>query len=128
VRLLLDTCTFLWVVTGDRALSQRARELVSDPGHGAFLSFASAWEISVKYGLGKLVLPAAPDEYVAGARERHRISPLPLSEAACLKVHRLPPLHRDPFDRMLVCQALTEGMTIVTPDPQIRQYAVPTEW
>lgn len=73
-------------------------------------------------------LPDAPEVYVPDTRRRHGITGLPLSEAACLNVHRLAQLHRDPFDRLLVCQALTEGMTILTPDPEIRQYPVPTAW
>jgi len=128
VRLLLDTCTFLWLVSGDSALSARAGELISDPANDPFLSFASSWEIAIKYTNGKLPLHQPPDVYVPDTRRRHGIAALPVAEAACLRVHLLPPLHRDPFDRILVCHALIGGMTIVTPDPKIRRYPVATEW
>ena len=82
-----------------------------------FLSSVSAWEIAVKYGLGHLHLRETPDRFVPGAREAHGIDPLPLDEESVLQVLRLPVLHRDPFDRMLVCQAIVHGLAIVTPDP-----------
>lgn len=128
MRLLLDTCTFLWLVSGDPALSQRASELVTDGSNDVFLNFASSWEIAIKYTNGKLPLHQPPEEYVPDARRRHGIVALPLAEQACLRVHLLPQLHRDPCDRLLVCHALIGGMTILTPDPRIRQYPVATDW
>ncbi|HUT79070.1 MAG TPA: type II toxin-antitoxin system VapC family toxin [Polyangia bacterium] len=128
MRILLDTCTFLWVISDDGELSERARQLVADRGNECFLSSVSAWEIAVKNAIGKLPLPGAPDRFVPAERERHGISPLPLDELAALQLPRLPALHRDPFDRMLVCQALAGGLTILTPDEQIRRYPVLTDW
>jgi PIN domain nuclease of toxin-antitoxin system len=73
-------------------------------------------------------LPSDASSYVPAERQRHLIEPLPLDEIAVLALSRLPALHRDPFDRMLVCQSITHGMTLVTPDREIRQYPVPTFW
>jgi PIN domain nuclease of toxin-antitoxin system len=128
VKLILDTCTFLWVITGDAALSSTARELITDPSNDVYLSAASAWEIAIKHGLGRLSLPSVPERFVPTERARHRIDALPIDEAAALHVHRLPALHRDPFDRMLVSQAIVGGMTIVTPDHAISQYPAPIAW
>ncbi len=128
MNLLLDTCTFLWVVTDAPDLSQRARELFQDPGNSVYLSSVSAWEISVKYLLGRLPLPEPPESFVGPMRSRHGIEPLSLEEEAALMLPRLPELHKDPFDRMLVCQALTHQLTLLTPDALIRQYPVRTVW
>jgi PIN domain nuclease of toxin-antitoxin system len=128
VRLLLDTCTFLWAVGSPGALPTRVQQLIADPGNEVFLSSVSAWEIAIKHGLGRLPLPTAPDRFVPAQREAHGIEPLPLDEASVLHVRRLPALHRDPFDRMLVCQAIVHGLVILTPDPLVEQYPARTLW
>jgi PIN domain nuclease of toxin-antitoxin system len=128
MRLLLDTCTFLWIVGGARDLSTRAREAFSDPANEVLLSAASAWEIAVKHRLGKLPLPAPPEEFVPAQRVAHGIEALPVDEEAALHVAKLPDLHHDPFDRMLIAQALVGGLMLVTPDDPIRQYPVRTLW
>jgi PIN domain nuclease of toxin-antitoxin system len=128
MKLLLDTCAFLWILFEPTQLSELVRDAVIDPGNEVYLSAVSAWEIAVKHALGKLPLPAAPELLVAEQREAHGIVALPLDERAALFIGRLPPIHRDPFDRMLTSQALSHGMTIVTPDPVISKYAVNTVW
>ena len=128
MRLLLDTCTFLWIVGGAKELSSRAREAFADPANEVFLSAASAWEIAVKHRLGKLPLPAALDEFVPAQRAAHGIEPLTVEEESALHVAKLPDLHCDPFDRMLVAQALVGGLVLVTPDDTIRRYPVRTLW
>jgi PIN domain nuclease of toxin-antitoxin system len=128
MKLLLDTCTFLWIVTGDASLSAPARKLFSDPANEVFLSSVSAWEIAVKHSLGKLPLPRPPSVLVPAERQRHQIEPLALDEAAALFSAKLPELHKDPFDRMLVCQAMVGGLTLLTPDSLITQYPVATIW
>jgi PIN domain nuclease of toxin-antitoxin system len=128
VRILLDTCTFLWVAVNAKDLSARARELFVDPSNNVYLSVASAWEIAVKSRLGKLQLPEPVEQYIPALRERHGVESLPLDEEAALHEARLPPLHRDPFDRMLVSQGIVHGMVILTPDSQIQQYPVRTTW
>ena len=128
MRLLLDTCTFLWVLADAPGLSPRARQLVRDPANDVYLSAASAWEIAVKHGLGRLRLPAPPERFVPEEREHHGIEALALEEESVLYAHRLPALHRDPFDRVLVCQAIVHGLTILTPDPLVTQYPVRCLW
>lgn len=128
MRLLLDTCTFLWIVADDSALSERARGLFADRSHDVFLSSVSAWEIAVKHAAGKLPLPDPPSEFVPQYREAHGIEPLSLDEAAVLQLGRLPGHHRDPFDRMLICQAIEHGLALLTPDRAIASYPVRTVW
>nr|WP_295543361.1 type II toxin-antitoxin system VapC family toxin [uncultured Thiohalocapsa sp.] len=82
-------------------------------------------EALVKYRLGKLPLPASPHIYLPEQRRRHRIETLPLDEPSVARLAGLPDLHRDPFDRMLVCQALEHGLTLATVDPAVRAYPVP---
>ena len=128
MNLLLDTCTFLWIATGDESLSSSARRLFADPTNQVFLSAVSAWEIAVKHSLGRLPLPRPPSVLVPEQRRRHQIQPLLLDEAAALFCAKLPELHKDPFDRMLICQAIMGGLTLLTPDQLISQYPVATSW
>ena len=128
MRILLDTCTFLWVVADAPELSARARELFVDPINDVFLSCVSTWEISVKYALGRLRLPESPERFVPTQRKQHGVETLPLEESATLHLVRLPKFHKDPFDRMLICQAMIHGMVIMTPDELITQYPVRSTW
>ena len=128
MRLLLDTVAFLWLAEDDARLSAVAREAIVDPANDVFLSAASAWEIAIKHGLGRLRLHMAPDEYVPEQRLLHRIEILGIDEDATLQAGKLPDLHRDPFDRLLIAQAIVHGLTIVTPDRLIRGYTVPILW
>jgi PIN domain nuclease of toxin-antitoxin system len=128
VKLLLDTCTFLWCVEGGSSLSEAGRRALVDPANEIYMSSVSSWEIAVKHALGRLPLPEPPERYVPAQRDARGIEPLPLDEEAALHLYRLPLLHRDPFDRMLVCQALIGGLTLVTPDPAILRYPVRTLW
>ena len=128
MRILLDTCTFLWIIGDAPELSNRARELFIDPANDVFLSAVSAWEISVKHGLGRLPLPEPPEKFIPFHRERHGIEALPLEEEATLYLNRLPSSHRDPFDRMLICQAIVHGLVILTPDELVTQYPVRSLW
>jgi PIN domain nuclease of toxin-antitoxin system len=128
VQLLLDTVTFLWFVAGSKDLSRKAKDALRDPANDVFLSSVSAWEIAVKHRLGRLPLPDRPEVWIPEQRNAHAFEALPLDETAALTLARLPDLHRDPFDRMLICQALSERLTLVTPDEAIRAYPAPTLW
>ena len=128
MNLLLDTCTFLWVIIKAEELSLRAEKLIADTGNRVFLSPVSSWEISVKYSLGKLPLPEEPKEYIPFQRKQNGIESFPLDEKAVLLHPSLPNHHKDPFDRLLVCQAIAHGLSIMTPDRLIMQYPVPVVW
>jgi PIN domain nuclease of toxin-antitoxin system len=122
VRLLLDTHALLWWLSDDPSLSEVARAAIATPDADVAVSAASAWEISIKGGLGKLT---APDDLEAQLA-RHRFRPLSITVAHALVAGSLPRLHDDPFDRMLVAQARIEGMTLVTRDARIGLYGVAT--
>ena len=128
MRFLLDTVTFIWTAEGHSKLSSAAQSLITDASNELFLSAASAWEIAVKHDLGRLDLRVPPDEYVWRQRQLHRIESLSIDEAAALQLAKLPDVHRDPFDRILISQAILGGMVIVTPDRLIRMYPVRTVW
>ena len=128
MRILLDTCTFLWIITDAPELANSARELFIDPGNDVYLSAVSTWEIAIKHALGRLPLPEPPERFIPAQRKRHGVDALPLEEEATFHLTRLPPYHQDPFDRMLVCQAIVHGMVILTPDEVILQYPVRTCW
>ena len=127
MRLLLDTCTFLWIASDDAALSDTARHLFLS-GEEVWLSAASCQEIVVKHHIGKLPLPEPPARYIPRVREAHGIGALPIDETDALHLSTLPAVHKDPFDRLLVSQAICHGLTILTPDPLIHAYPARCEW
>src|SRR5438477_617295 len=122
MKLLLDTHIFLRYIAADPQLPAGFRVAIQDPGHQAFVSVASVWEAVIKHGLGKLVLPVPPAEYLPRQRERHHIASLPIDEGALIHLAQLPPLHREPFDRILVAQARQHNLTVLTVDDQVMQY------
>lgn len=121
MRLLLDTHIFLWYITGDERVSPYMRRAVED-SEAAYLSVVSLWEATIKYQLGKLPLPEPPHPWLSVQREQHGIESLPLDEASVARLGSLAPHHRDPFDRILVCQALEHGLSIVTVDSILSKY------
>jgi PIN domain nuclease of toxin-antitoxin system len=125
MRLLLDTHVFLWYVTADPKLPSAFRSASQNATNEVYLSVASVWEAVIKFNLGKLPLPAPPAEFLPQQREAHRMSSLEIDEGAMSHLAGLPPLHRDPFDRLLVAQALQHGLTVVTVDPEVAAYSVP---
>ncbi len=128
MNILLDTCTFLWWATGDAAVPAKTATLLCDPDNRIFLSAVSAWEITLKHAAGRLALPEPPATYVPARREHYGLEALPIREVEALHVSKLPPVHRDPFDRMLVAQAILNGLHIATPDPAIHAYPAPVLW
>ena len=127
MKLLLDTCTFLRLA-GGHPLSPAAATAVRNPGNEVFLSGVSVWEITTKHRAGRLPLPEPPDRLIPTERTLRGVQALPFDEESAFQVLRLPALHRDPFDRMLICQAIAGGLAIVTPDPLISQYPVRVIW
>lgn len=128
MKLLLDTCTFLWIAAGSAEVSPGAKRLFLNRENEVYLSVVSAWEICIKHALGRLPLPEAPTEFIPEQRRAHGIRSLSLDEAATLGLDGLAGIHADPFDRMLVCQAIAGDMSILTPDAAIRSYRVKTIW
>ena len=128
MKLLIDTCTFLWIADGRRKLSSQVVALYESSENDVYLSAASAWEIGIKHANRKILLADAPERFVPAQRNAHGILALSVDEESALHAARLPFLHRDPFDRFLVGQAIVHGMTILTPDPLIAQYSVRVVW
>ena len=125
MKLLLDTHVFLWYLNRSKRLSPAIHNAIRDPQNAVYFSVVSLWESTLKYQLGKLPLPQPPDQYLPQERQRHQIAALALDELSVSKLMHLPNLHRDPFDRMLICQALAHNLTFVTVDEIIRAYSVP---
>jgi PIN domain nuclease of toxin-antitoxin system len=128
MKILLDTCTFLWWALGDSQVPAPTQALLRDADNDVFLSAVSSWEIAVKHAAGRLALPERPEIWVPSRRARYGIEPLPIDETEALHVGKLPPIHRDPFDRMLVAQAICHGLEIATPDPTLRRYPCRVVW
>jgi PIN domain nuclease of toxin-antitoxin system len=127
MKLLLDTHAFLWLVAGDRRLSPTARRVLAAPKAQPLLSLASVWELAIKSSLGRLTLPEPLDTYLAKKFSTNlRLLSVDLSHVVA--VERLPFHHQDPFDRLLVAQALSERLPIVTRDREIRKYGVEVVW
>jgi len=124
MKILLDTHIFLWFISGDIQLETDVRDEIREPNNEIYLSVVSIWEAIVKYQLGKLPLPEHPATYLPKQRDLHQITSLNLDENSVVQLAKLPALHRDPFDRMLICQALQYGFTIVTVDAAVRAYPV----
>ena len=124
MKAILDTHIFLWWNMDDPQLSSSIREIISDGRNELFLSAASAWEIAIKAGRGRLSLPAQPQAYVADRLVLHGFRPLPITLSHALQVYALPEHHRDPFDRLLIAQGQLENMPILTADPVIAKYDV----
>jgi len=128
VNVLLDTHAFLWAVTGDQRLSSPARALIEDGENQVFLSAVSMWEIVLKAKAGKLHVEGSVAKVLEEQMRQARIAPLPIYPAHVLRVAALPPIHKDPFDRLLIAQAQAENLALVTRDPEIRRYTVQVIW
>jgi len=125
MKILLDTHVFLWHISADPKLPAAYQAAIQDPANDVFLSVASVWEAVIKNHIGKLPLPDPPADYLPRQRTAHGIASLPIDEGAMIHLAGLPPIHRDPFDRLLVAQALQYGLTIATVDPDVMAYPVP---
>ena len=120
MRLLLDTHVLLWWLSDDRRLGSQTRTLIRDADNSVYVSAASAWEISIKRALGKLKAPASLDDIVLD----EGFEKLDISFLHGERTGALPPLHNDPFDRMLVAQALAEQLTLVSGDKILTGYGM----
>lgn len=125
MRLLLDTHVWLWLQAEPERLAPRILTALGDPTNDLVLSAASAWEITIKFMLGRLSLPEPPSTFIPTRMQRHGVIGLPVEHSHALAVAELPPHHRDPFDRLLIAQARLEHLTFVTVDPAVDPYDVP---
>jgi len=128
MKLLLDTHVFLWTITNNRKLSGTASRIILDHRNELFLSTASVWEILLKAQIGKLSLPKPEAGFLQNQLAQNAIESLPLRLEHVLCLEKLPMHHRDPFDRILIAQAIAESVPIVTADRQFARYDVDTMW
>lgn len=128
MRVLLDTHAFLWWVRDDGRLSGRARDALSDVGNELLFSVVSGWEIAIKAQLGKLRASEDVGAYLSGQLSINSMQVLPIYLSHAVRVADLPNHHRDPFDRLLVAQALVEDLPLVSVDPEISRYPVEVIW
>jgi PIN domain nuclease of toxin-antitoxin system len=124
VRVLLDTHVFLWAITDDSRLSARHQQIYASQDNELYLSMASLWEMLIKAGLGKLPVPTPAAEFITKQMDKNRVGLLPIRVAHLAKLETLPPLHRDPFDRMIAAQALAEDVPVMTVDGVFSKYRV----
>ena len=127
MNILLDTHTFIWFFNGDEQLSLKAKKLIEDSKNQKFVSIASIWEVAIKIGLKKLVFDGNTSE-VGDLMKQNGFQLLHISISHTTVYESLEFLHRDPFDRILVAQAIVEKMTIITRDENIQKYSVKTNW
>lgn len=128
MNILLDTHAFLWWIADDQRLSQAARDAIANPDSEVLVSAASAWEIAIKAGIGRIALSESASRFVPKHLERNGFVSLPIQLEHALAVEELPRYHKDPFDRLLVAQSQAERLTLVTDDPLIQRYNVQTLW
>lgn len=128
MRLLLDTHAFLWFVLNDPSLSLKAREFIADGDNEVFVSPASYWELAIKISLGKYSLSEEFDGFFASQLAQNDFTILPIQVRHVAALSRLPFHHRDPFDRMLVAQAMVEEISLVSGDGVLKEYHVDVVW
>lgn len=128
MNLLLDTHAFLWFIAGSENLSASARQLIEDPRNQPYLSAASLWEMAIKLSLGKLYLARPFEELVPEQMTLNGIQFLPIEMDHLIPVVTLPFHHRDPFDRLLIAQAMVEQMPVVSGDSSFDAYSVRKLW
>jgi PIN domain nuclease of toxin-antitoxin system len=126
-RYLLDTHTAIWFFNGDNALSETAKKIILDTSNIKYLNIASAWEIAIKLSIGKLDIAGNTADFIHDAETNGFIF-VPIKTVQLTALEKLPLLHRDPFDRLLIATAISEQMTLISADKNIAQYDVPLVW
>jgi PIN domain nuclease of toxin-antitoxin system len=128
MRYLLDSHTFLWFISADPRLSERAQDAISEIQNEVMLSIASLWEIAIKTSLGKLTLGQPFRDLISRQLLGNEIALLPIDPSHLTILTDLPFHHRDPFDRLIIAQAMAEGIPVLSGDPEFRKYPVQTVW
>ena len=125
---LLDTHTFLWMAGHLSSLSAKVLEILEERSHRLFLSAASAWEIAILQQIRRLELPDAPQRFIPEAMQKLNVMPIPMGFTTTISAATLPFIHRDPFDRLIIAEALKEKMTVITKDDLFAAYGVQVLW
>ena len=128
MRYLLDTHTFLWMVADPSALSRSVSEIVRERGNSLYLSAASGWEIALLRQLNRLELPDEPQRFIPEAMQKLAVLPLPIGFQTAISAVMLPLIHRDPFDRILIAEAMKEKMIVLTKDKTFGEYGIQSVW
>ncbi|MCW5867665.1 MAG: type II toxin-antitoxin system VapC family toxin [Candidatus Eremiobacteraeota bacterium] len=128
MKYLLDTCVLIWLTSDPEHLSAAAVQALEDPSARLFVSDASVWELCLKWQSGKMQLPQPPRNWVEDQQKIWSLETAKIERAHLYRMSELPEHHRDPFDRLLIAQAIESGLHILTPDAQIRKYPVAIIW
>ncbi|MBI3957720.1 MAG: type II toxin-antitoxin system VapC family toxin [Chloroflexi bacterium] len=128
MKLLLDTHAFLWFISGDSQLSSYARQLIEDSDNQRYLSVTSIWEITIKSSLGRLEVPTPPSKLIREYVWANAIELLTITSEHLDVVHTLPYHHKDPFDRLMIAQAIHEDMVLISRDVTLNAYSIRIEW
>ena len=123
MRLLLDTHIFLWLIENNKRLSDKHRQAIQNSNNQKYLSVVSVWECVIKYQAGKIEFPSSPEVYLPAPRKEHLIKTLTVDENSIAQLINLPPLHKDPFDRLIMAQALQHDLVVMTEDRAILSYS-----
>ena len=126
--LLLDTCTFIWLCSDPDKLSGAAAKILDDPVNERALSMASIWEIALKYRSGKLPLPDQLEDWLEAQMKLQAVEVLPLQRETLYRAAALPPVHKDPFDRVIAADALQRHLCVVSPDKPFERYGCKVVW
>lgn len=128
MKILLDTCAFLWLVTDDPKLSGLAKEIFLDSRNELLLSAVTGFEITIKYSLRKLHLTEPPKEFISNRMKANALTELPITINHTLALQDLPWHHKDPFDRLLVAQAMVAQIPLLSSDGQLSVYCIERLW
>ena len=128
MKYLLDTHAFLWFVTDDDKLSSNARSIIKNSNNEVYFSAASAWEMSIKVRLGRLTIEEDLEPFIIKQLAENNFSTLSITIFHSIYTSKLPEIHKDPFDRMIVAQSQVEDMPLISKDKNIKKYKVPVVW
>ena len=128
MKIIVDTCSFLWFIENNPKLSSTALSLIEDKGNDILLSFASIWEMAIKHSIGKLIFTKAFDNFIREQLDINSIGISSINFDHIATVATLPLYHRDPFDRMIIAQAIVEGHPIISSDTVFDDYPIKRLW
>ena len=127
-KFLLDTHTFLWMVADPEELSAKVSDIVKEKANALYLSAASGWEIALLWQLNRIELPDEPQRFVPEAMQKYTVTPLPIGFQTAISSAMLPLIHRDPFDRIIIAEAIREKMIVLTKDRTFKEYGLQLVW